>query len=374
MAGAGLTAWNFREVDILTRHGVEVRGYPTKWTEGPYMPRPEWAFRRPSWLRSLLAQPAALLRYRRRYAVLLVQALRRGCLPEFLMAADDARDMQDAGVEHIHCHFGDRKLFVGYFASRLTGLPVTVTVHAYEILMNPNPAMFRLAAGHCETVVTVSQFNKRELITRYGLRAENIEVVHVHGDVSADHRPDAVKLLIAAEFREKKGHEILFQALRRLGRDDLVLWVAGDGRLDVPALARRIGVADQVVFMGRLRYEPLSVLFDACDVFVLPSRTASDGDREGIPVALMEAMSRGKPVISTHHVGIPELVRHGLLVAENDVDALAAAIARLADDPVLRADLGGKNRAIIREEFSENAVLDLERIFGRGRRTDAPRR
>lgn len=367
MAGSGLTAWNFREIDILVRSGVELHGYPTKWSEGPYMPREDWTFRRPSILRSLLAQPLAFLKQPARYLELLGLALKMRTLPEFLMAADYALEMVENQIAHIHCHFGDRKLFTGYYCARFTGLPLTVTVHAYEILMNPNPAMFKLAAAACETVVTVSDFNKEELVKRFGVDRDSIEIIHIHGDVSGENRDNCVKLLIAAEFRKKKGHEILFKALKKLDRNDIVLWVAGDGRDDVPAQAREIGVEDQIVFMGRLKYEVLSVLFDACDIFVLPSRTASDGDREGIPVALMEAMSRKKPVISTRHVGIPELVRHGVLVDENDVDGLAQAIAELADNADLRRDLGQKNFEIIKQEFSEPSVLQLKGLFGKRR-------
>ena len=365
MAGSGLTAWNFREIDILTNHGVELHGYPTKWSEGPYMPRPEWSFRKPSIMRSLAAQLKAMVLFRRSYFSMLGQALRMRTLAELVMGADYALEMHAQGIEHIHCHFGDRKLFVGYYASRLCDLPLTVTVHAYEILMNPNPEMFKLAAAACEKVVTVSEFNKTELVERFDIDRDSIAVIHIHGDVSADQRTGATVLLIVAEFREKKGHEILFKALKRLGRKDIVLWVAGDGQEDIPALAKEIGVADQVVFMGRLRYEPLSVLFDACDIFVLPSRTARNGDREGIPVALMEAMSRGKPVISTRHVGIPELVRNGLLVDENDIEGLADAIDSLSDDPAQRAELGRLNRELIQREFSVQSVLELKALFGK---------
>jgi colanic acid/amylovoran biosynthesis glycosyltransferase len=367
MVGSGMTAWNFREIDILTNHGVQLFGYPTKWSDGPYMPKAHWPFRRPSMLRSLLAQPKAMLRFPRRYFTELGVALKMKTLPEFLMGADYACEMETNGIQHIHCHFGDRKLFLGYFASRFTGLPLTVTVHAYEILMNPNPAMFRMAAAACETVVTVSEFNKKELVSRFGVNEETIQVIHIHGDVSADQRADSIKLLIVAEYREKKGHDILFGALKKLSRDDLVLWVAGDGQEDIPSLAREMGVGEQVVFMGRLKYEPLSVLFDSCDIFVLPSRTAKNGDREGIPVALMEAMSRKKPVISTYHVGIPELVRNGLLVEENDVDGLADAIEKLADDHALRVELGQKNQSLIQDEFSEPSVLELMDLFGKRR-------
>lgn len=373
MVGSGLTAWNFREISILTDSGIQIFGYPTKWGEGPYMPRPDWPFRRPSVKRSLMAQPWAFIKRPGRYLSLLRLAFKMKTVPEFFLGADYAMEMVENGIEHIHCHFGDRKLFTGYFCSQFTGLPLTVTVHAYEILMNPNKPMFQLAAAACETVVTVSEFNKQELVSRFSVDENNIKVIHIHGDVSDGCHIDRIKLLIVAEFREKKGHDILFKALKKLDRKDLVLWVAGDGRDDIPSLARDIGVDDQVVFMGRMKYEPLSVLFDACDIFVLPSRTASDGDREGIPVALMEAMSRRKPVISTYHVGIPELVKNGLLVEENDVDALAEAISRLADDPRLRQDLGEMNHDLIKREFSEPSVLELKSLFGKRREASTGR-
>jgi len=373
MAKSGMTAWNYREISILREQGgVEVDVYVTKWTEGPNMPEPAWVRRRPGLLRTLALQPGALLRWPGRYVRGLLEALKHRCVPEFLLAADFSHDLAARRPAHLHCHFGDRKLITGYFCSKFLDLPLSVTVHAYEILMNPNPAMFRRAAARCRTVVTVSQFNRRELVERFGVPDEKIQVHRIHGDLSDGSAAGKVKLLIVAEYREKKGHAVLFEALRRLGRQDLVLWVVGGGDLDVPALAAEAGVADQVVFMGQLGRRPLQVLLDACDLFVLPSRTAANGDREGIPVALMEAMSHGKPVISTHHVGIPELVEE-ILVPENDPAALADAIARLADDPALRRAQGERNRAIVTGQFGADAVLGLRAVFaGEGPPAPAP--
>lgn len=358
----GLAAWNYREIDILSNNGVEIWAYPTKWEEGKYMPNPDWHFRVPNAVRALFAQPQAFMSNPGKYCRLLSLAIRMHTVPEFLMAMDNCLDMHERGIEHIHCHFGDRKLFTGYFCSRWLDLPLTVTVHAYEILCNPNPGMFKLAASHCARIITVSEFNKREISRVFGVPQDSIEVVHVHGDMSDERMRTSTKILIVGEFREKKGHDVLFKALKKLNRDDLTLWVVGEGSLDVRSMAEEIGVSHQTVFLGRLGKDVLNILYDACDFFVLPSRTASNGDREGVPVVIMEAMSHRKAVISTNHVGIPELVPQ-IIVEENDVDGLAEAIAYLANNPQVRTDMGERNYGIVKKDYSDDEVLRLKAIF-----------
>jgi colanic acid/amylovoran biosynthesis glycosyltransferase len=174
----------------------------------------------------------------------------------------------------------------------------------------------------------------------------------------------STKLFIAAEFREKKGHEVLFKALKKLDREDITLWIAGRGKLDVRRMAEDIGVSHQTVFLGAVPMSIMNILYEACDFFVLPSRTASNGDREGVPVAIMEAMSWRKPVISTRHAGIPELVSE-ILVDENDVDGLADAIAYLVDNPGVRAEMGERNYDKIKQEYSDGAVMELKEVFER---------
>jgi len=360
----GMAAWNYREIDILANSGVEISIYPTQFDLGPYMPKPEWHVKKPNLLKALFAQPVALLRNPVLYVRLLSLAVRMRTVAEFLLAQHYSLDMRKMGIGHIHCHFGDRKLYTGYFCHEVLGIPISVTVHAYEILGNPNPEMFKLAATHCSKVITVSEFNKREITRVFGIPENRIEVIHVHGDMSDERRRRAVKILTVASFTEQKGHEILFRALRRLDRDDIMAWVVGDGELDVRKMARDEGVDHQVVFLGTLGPDILKILYDACDFFVLPSRTAADGLREGVPVAIMEAMSHRKAVISTNHVGIPELVPE-IIVEENDVEGLAAAIARLVDNPDERARMGDVNYDIIKRDFSDEAVLKLRELFDR---------
>jgi glycosyltransferase involved in cell wall biosynthesis len=367
---SGLPAWNFREIDILLRNGVDIWLYPTKLTPGTNMPKPEWRVRRPNVIRTILAQPKAFITSPGKYFKLLMLAIKMRTIVEFLLAEDYAQEMKANGIEHIHCHFGDRKLFTGYFCHRILDLPLSVTVHAYEITMNPNPEMFKLAAAACKTVVVQSEFNKNEIINRFGVDESKIRVIRAHGDVCDERLHGSVKLLIAAGFTEKKGHDILFKAVKKLNRNDIIVWVAGGGKLDVPKMAKEIGVDDQVMFLGPLGRDLLQIVYESCDIFVHPSRTTADGDREGIPVAIMEAMSHRKPVISTRHTGIPELLPE-ILVEENDVDGLAEAIAFLADNPKVRKEMGERNYQIIKQNFSDDAVLELKSVFASSDRHEA---
>lgn len=106
-------------------------------------------------------------------------------------------------------------------------------------------------------------------------------------------------------------------------------------------------------------------LLDASDLFVLNSRTTPEGDSEGLPVSAVEAMERSLPVVATRHGGIPDAVEDeatGLLVAERDTDALAAALARAAGDAALRARLGANGRARVEREF--DLARCAERLLG----------
>lgn len=104
----------------------------------------------------------------------------------------------------------------------------------------------------------------------------------------------------------------------------------------------------------------LKYLYQACDIFCLPSRTYVV--KEGLPVSLMEAMASERPLISTRHAGIPELVPD-ILIEENDSEGLANAIARLADNPEMRKSMGKRNRSIVEDRYSKRNVQQLRELF-----------
>ncbi|MDQ3314219.1 MAG: glycosyltransferase, partial [Verrucomicrobiota bacterium] len=145
--------------------------------------------------------------------------------------------------------------------------------------------------------------------------------------------------------------------------------IVGDGPLrgELSALIDSLGVRDKIVLTGWRTGEDISRILDDADILVAPSVTATNGDQEGIPVTIMEAMSTGLPVVSTWHSGIPELVRDrvsGLLAPERDVAALTSHLLALIERPELRREMGAAGSAIVQANYNIDALNDrLETIF-----------
>jgi glycosyltransferase involved in cell wall biosynthesis len=293
-----------------------------------------------------------------RYATVLLAAIRYGAFVDFLLAAYFAPRMRKADA--IYATFGDRKLFIGYFCKRLVEKPLAVEIHAYELYQNPNPRLFAVALAACERIIAVTEHNRDVLRDRYGVAPERIEVVRCSVDLQQYRPAKKFVILIVAFFVEKKGHEILFRAVRQMARDDVEVWVVGgeggsSSKVDVRALVRRLGLESQVAFFGKLSGTALAAVYHACDVFCLPSRVDSRGDCEGFPSVLIEAMACGKPVVTTQHVEIPRIVEE-IVVPENDADALAEALERVYASAALRGELGRRSRELAERHFSSENV------------------
>lgn len=326
------------------------------------MPKSEWPMYKYCVPKVLLTNFFHLLGRPKEYVLLLGEAVRSNSIAHLLLAVDFVHEMQKVGISRIHCHFADHKLFVGYYCKRILHLPLSVVMHAHDIYTNPNWSMAFKAVDACDKVVTVSSYNRKVLINKFKVEPSKIEVIRLFVEIPRSDRR-IKNVLVVARLIERKGHANLFRAVKLLARDDINLWVVGQGPVDLKSLARRIGIEDRVVFFGPLRGQALDGVFEGCDFFCLPSITVR-GAKEGIPVALMEAMARGKAVISTNHAGIPELVEE-VLVEENDVIGLAKAIEFLADNEELRRQQGEKNREIVRERYSEQNVDSLKVLLER---------
>lgn len=361
----GLEHFVYRELVAFTDLGIQISLFPTKVEFGLYNPHPAWKFHRWNPARVLLRQPVLFARQPAAYLRTLWTALRFCALVDFFLAWHFAEYMADADV--IYATFGDRKFFVGYFGKLILGKPLVVEIQAYELYKNPNPRLFQHALAACDKVISTTEHNREILINRFGVPAAKVETVRLTVDTEEYHPERRFALLIVAYFNERKGHDILFEALRRLNRDDVEVWVVGDDGpeepVDVRGLAKRLGVESRVVFFGKLSGGSLKALYRTCDAFCLPSRTERSGVAEGFPSAIIEAMAMGKPVISTHHVEIPRVLDE-VLVPENDPEALAQAIERVLGDSSLRERLGEKNRRIAEELFSLRNPARTASIFG----------
>jgi colanic acid/amylovoran biosynthesis glycosyltransferase len=169
---------------------------------------------------------------------------------------------------------------------------------------------------------------------------------------------------------EKKGLEFGIRSVARLREKGIPLRyrIAGDGVLrgDLQRLIRDCNVEDCVELLGWCDQDEIARLYDTSHVFILPSVTARNGDREGQGLVLQEAQAMGLPVISTLHNGIPDGVldgETGLLVPEKDADALADAIERLLDQKERWPEMGRKGRAFVEENYDQKRLAERVRAI-----------
>lgn len=365
----GIHRFIYRELCEVSKE-FKIALFPTKFDYGLYNPREEWELYLYDKFKVILKQPFYFLKNPLKYASLLAESIASNSFVDFMIANDFAARMKKIKVDRIHCHFGDRKLFIGYWCKKITGLPLTVTIHAHELSRNPNWKMFKKSLGFCDSIISISQHNKEILVKDFGLKENRIDVIRLFVDEKEDTVPSLKKILTVGSFEDRKGYDVLFDALRQLKRKDYILWVVGSGHLPVEKWAKGLNVK----FFGNLHKDVLNILMDSCDFFVLPSKkvnvkpvsgtniTAPGYDTEGIPLVLMESMLAGKPVISTKHAGIPELVKD-ILVDENNPKQLAKAINYLLDHPEVYAKMGKENRKIVLKNFSRKNAEALKDVF-----------
>lgn len=327
-------------------------------------------------LRALRNRPGQVLRLLGR---LLAASARK---PDFLLrtlaifpkSVWVAERMEEEGVMHLHAHFATHPATLALAVSSLTGIPWSVTVHAHDIFVSQ--AMLREKLATARFVRSISRFNREFLERRFPELSGRVEVIHVGIEPevyrSLPAPPEGTPaLLCVASLRPYKGHAVLLDACRRL-RDEGVDFrceMVGDGPLR-PEIERRVaelGLDGTVRLLGALPQHEVTRRLGESTVFVLPSVVAPDGQMEGIPVALMEAMAAGRPVVTSALSGIPELVEDGvtgLLVQPGDAPGISAALKRLIEDPALRCHLAERGREKVEREFRLGGTVTelLERI------------
>jgi colanic acid/amylovoran biosynthesis glycosyltransferase len=170
---------------------------------------------------------------------------------------------------------------------------------------------------------------------------------------------EAVKIITVARLVEKKGIEYAIKAIAEIAKDypNIIYRIVGDGSLreSLEALVLDLKISDNVKLLGWMTQEQVRQLYDDSHIFILPSVTAADGDREGQALVLQEAQAMGLPILSTLHNGIPEGVldgKSGFLVPERDVDALAEKLRYLVTNPEGWATMGRQGRAYVEERYN----------------------
>ncbi|MFQ5783925.1 MAG: glycosyltransferase [Alphaproteobacteria bacterium] len=323
----------------------------------------------------LKAHCALLVRHPCRYLSALSFLLRRrdgAGIGEFLQAGCLAQALRGAGIRHLHVHFADAPAGVAEIVERLTGITYSISAHAKDIYVSSARSLRRKVQG-ARFTVTCTEYNRHYLESVVGPDARVFRMYHGvdpdifrpepsarHG-VAGDDRP---LVLSVGRLREKKGFAVLVEACRLL-RDagiDLRCEIVGYGpeRASLERLIDRCGLSDRVALVGKLGREALIARYRRASLFVLPCQVAKNGDRDGIPNVLLEAMAMQLPIISTRVSGIPEVIGHwnnGVLVAPKDPEALTEAIRTLLERPDARVRLGAAARRTVIERFSVDRNL-----------------
>jgi glycosyltransferase involved in cell wall biosynthesis len=285
-------------------------------------------------------------------------------------------------IPRLHAHFLHTPASVTRYAALMRGLPWSCSAHAKDIWTTPDWEK-REKLQAMDWLVTCTAYGAAHL-RELADAPEKVALVYHGLDLDrfappATPRPprdgraprNPVRLLSVGRAVEKKGYDLLLAALAALPPElhwRLTHIGGGEKHRDLTALAERLGVAERIDWRGAQPQYAVLAAYRAADLFVLPSRIARSGDRDGLPNVLMEAQSQRLCVLATEVAAIPELVENGItgvLVPPEDAGALAGALEALIRDPARRAALAEAGAARVRERFDFRAgINDLAQRFG----------
>ncbi len=320
-------------------------------------------------------------------------ALRKVYIKEFLQAGHIADAVLRAGdVGHLHGHFCHGVATITWMASRMSGLPFSFTAHAkdiYQADLNPG-RLLETKLGAARFVATCTCANAAVLRARHPRPHEvhaiyhglDTDVFRRHiGNVAAEdngdaaHNPNPPPMVLAVgRLVEKKGFDHLIEACALLKARGTrfgctIVGEEGSASAALRAQITALGLHDHVRIQGAMTQDALRDLYRRAHVFTLPCQVMADGDRDGFPNVLAEAMAMHVPVVSTRISGIPEMIDdgvHGLLVEPRDAASLADAMHKLLTDAALHARIAAAARARICERFdSRRTTRELRDLFDR---------
>jgi colanic acid/amylovoran biosynthesis glycosyltransferase len=288
--------------------------------------------------------------------------------------------VRSTAIEHLHAHFSTSATTVARMASLFSEVPYTFTAHAKDIYhQDVNHVSLQRKVYDAVAVITIGEYNLNYL-RRMFPTSDHSKIVRIYNGLDLAsfpyRKPERRKKEIVAVGRlvEKKGFDILIEACallyrRRRGNNQFHCSIIGTGPLEstLRAQIEQLGLNTKVQLTGALpRIEMLRYIQEAT-VLAAPSVVGHDGDRDGLPTTLLEAMALGTPCISTDVTGIPEVIHDGdtgLMVPQRDSVALANSLERLLEDPKLATSLAEKARALIESKFDiHKNTASLREIF-----------
>lgn len=268
-----------------------------------------------------------------------------------------ARDLRRRDIEHLDIQFSHNVANVGMYAAMASGIPFSVVAHANDIFVHGH--LLREKLERAKVFRTISESNRRILLDRYGKAAKDVVVIRCGVATHSfpnDRSPVESRFLFVGRLVEKKGADLLLEALARISatHHGVTLDIIGDGpeRPELERRAHALGLSQRVNFLGVANTSFVMASLQSATALVLPCRIAKDGDRDGVPVVLMEAMAAGVPVVTSDLEGVDELVRDqitGFTFPVGDVAQLTARLNSVLEDEGHRERLAEAAKVAVRE-------------------------
>ncbi len=315
-----------------------------------------------------------------------------GALGIFPKSVFFARLVEEKCIRHVHAHYSTHPALSALIISELTGVSFSFTAHAHDIFVHTR--MLDHKFEKAKFVVTISEFNKQYILRLFPeTLPEKIKVIHCGVDLDKYHPPYLSQassvinypvqnkrdssgicefsIFCVASLQPYKGIDYLIKACAFLKTSltNFRCLIVGEGkeRNKIEHLIFKLNLSEEINLLGGQTQERIAAFLRDTNLYVCPSIVANNGQMEGIPVAIMEAMASGLPVVSTNISGIPELVEDGvtgLLVSPRDEHALADAIVKLNRNETLRKDMGKRGRERVATEFEiKTNVEKLSYLF-----------
>lgn len=297
-------------------------------------------------------------------------------LKHFMQGCFLANKAAPAQIAHVHAHFAHTPTSVAMYASQLMDIPFSFTAHAKDIYTQ-SPERIKEKLTLARFVFTCTNYNK-QFLDALSLENKKVHCVYHGIDLSLFSTKDRTTtasapyhIMTVARFVEKKGLPEVLHAIALLRQRGLQVryTLIGDGaqRKKIHALITQLGLADITELPGTIPHEKVLEYYRSADLFLLGCREAEDGDRDGIPNVIAEAMAMGVVVTATTVSGIPELIENGVtgcLAPPSDANALADAAQKALTDSDLRKNIIPAAKAKVHRVFNNRELVkDLTKVF-----------
>ena len=279
------------------------------------------------------------------YKILLLfqQSIKNNGLIEFIFAISWYLKIRNK-FDLLHASFGDRKLFIAYYLSKLSKIKLSVTIHAHEIYAQPNRKLFIMSMKHASLITTISNKNKYLLSKKYLIDKNKINVVKLPIDTEFWDKKTKINILTVARFTPRKGWYDLLTLAKKIS-DKFHFIAVGFGDLKLEEEIYKRNLENKITIYRDLNSSQIKKLMEFCDIFFLPSKNNKKEGSEGIPVVLMEAMSMQMKILTTSDGSIEELVEHEI-VDPGNISKMLKILNKLGNSKFYKKGYSNRKKVI----------------------------